>query len=248
MSAILLVSSVSALVSGTDLPFLAGLLLAALFTVLSVLGLGNADGDVETDAGLDVDHDADVDLDASHDMDHDVEAQADHGPEVAAAAGFSLSAILYFFGIGRIPLSILLLAFFYAFGGIGWLVNLWLTPGSAEAVSSLAVSLPGGLAAGLASMRLVSGILARIMPTRGVSGTAPHQLVGLRGIVGLPVTETAGRAQVTDRTGTRHQIRCRVAPGIPSVPKGRSVVVVKYVAKDRLYYVAADRAAAGKGE
>ncbi|MBN1514292.1 MAG: DUF1449 family protein [Phycisphaerae bacterium] len=256
MPAMLLVSSVSALVSGTNLPFLAALFLAVLFTVLSVLGLGGSDGDADADAGLDADHDVDVDhdidvdhdVDVDHDIDHDAEVNADQGPHVEGAPDISLSAVLYFFGIGKVPLSILMLSFFYAFGGIGWLLNLWLTRGSAGAESWLAASLPGGFVAGLTSMRLVSSLLARIMPTRNVSGTAPQQLVGLRGVAGLPVTETGGRAQITDRAGTRHVIRCRVKPGTRPVPNGKNVIVVKYVAKDRLYYVAADRAAVGKGE
>ncbi len=258
MPAMLLVSSVSALVSGANLPFLAALFLAVLFTVLSVLGLGGSDGDAEvdadTDVDLDADHDVDVDLDADHDIDvdhdvdHDAELNADHGPHVEGTPDISLSAVLYFFGIGKVPLSILMLSFFYAFGGIGWLLNLWLTRGSAGAESWLAASLPGGFVAGLTSMRLVSSVLARIMPTRNVSGTAPQQLVGLRGVAGLPVTETGGRAQITDRAGTRHVIRCRVKSGTQPVPKGRNIIVVRYAAKDRMYYVAADRAAAGTGE
>jgi len=112
---------------------------------------------------------------------------------------------------------------------------------SGEVGSWFAASLSGALTAGLAAMRLVSSVIVRVIPTKNVSGFARRQLVGMRGVVGLPVDESGGRAQVTDPEGTRHQVRCRTVPGGKALPKGTKIIVVKYLAKDDLYYVAADR-------
>ncbi|MHC4091101.1 MAG: hypothetical protein ACYSVY_12650 [Planctomycetota bacterium] len=60
-------------------------------------------------------------------------------------------------------------------------------------------------------------------------------------MVGLPVDDSGGRAQVTDAEGTLHQLRCRTVPGSDKLPKGARVIVVKYLAEDDLFYVAADR-------
>lgn len=279
----LLASLASELLTGANLPFVAAFLLAVLFTVLSVMGLGNSEADadagVETDAGhdLEVDHDVsfeadqdlevggdlDHDLDVDHDLDteigtvhgadhdaeigtvpgadHDAEAGADHEVGVESASPVTLGDVLSFFGFGKVPLSILMMSFAYPFGLTGWLLNT-LAAGPGGAVGSwFSVNLAGALAAGLASMRLTSRLIVRVMPTRNVSGFTRRQLVGTRGVVGLPVDERSGRANVVDAEGTRHQVRCRTVPGGKALPKGAKIIVVKYLPEDDVYYVAADR-------
>ncbi|MCP4247102.1 MAG: YqiJ family protein [bacterium] len=273
------------LLTGANIPFLASFLLAALMTLLSVLGLGHTDAeadvdaDVDHDVDLDVDHDVDldvdhdidldvdhdidvgldhdVDLDVDHDIDvdvdhdvdldhdvdvdHDADVHLDHTAEAAATSGVSLDDILYFFGIGRVPLSILLMSFGYAFGVVGWLLNTVLAGADGDVGPLFSASLGGAMVAGLLSMRLVSSTIGRVLPTQNVSGFSRRQLVGLRGTVGLPVDEQGGRVTVTDAEGTFHQLRCRSVPGGKPLPKGTKVIIVKYLAEDDLFYVAPDR-------
>jgi len=87
----------------------------------------------------------------------------------------------------------------------------------------------------------VSGVVGHVLPTKNVSGFSRRQLVGLRGVVGLPVSGQSGRAQVLDPEGTLHQVRCRTAPGGRPLAKGTAIRLVKYLAEDDVYYVAADR-------
>lgn len=266
----LLASLAGDLLTGANLPFFASFLLAVLFTLLSVLGVGHTDADVGADADFDhdvdleVDHDIeldagldhdvemghDVEMDHDVDLDHDVEADVthdhdlDHDADVDAhhaVTALTLNDVLYFFGIGKVPLSILLMSFSYAFSVVGWLLNTIVARPDGEVGSWFTASLLGALVAGLLAMRLVSTVISSVMPTKDVSGFARRQLVGLRGVVGLPVDEHGGRAQVTDPEGTRHLVRCRTVPGGKQLPKGAKIIVVKYLAEDDLYYVAADR-------
>jgi hypothetical protein len=140
-----------------------------------------------------------------------------------------------------VPLSILLMSFGYAFGVTGWALNTLAAGPSGEVGSWFAASLGGALAAGLTAMRVVSSLIVRVIPTRNVSGFSRRQLIGMRGVVGLPVDEKGGRAQVTDPEGTRHQVRCRTVPKGRPLPKGTPIIVVKYLPEDDVYYVAADR-------
>ncbi|MCK4341847.1 MAG: DUF1449 family protein [Phycisphaerae bacterium] len=281
----LLASSAGDLLMGANLPFVASFLLAVLFTLLSVLGLGHSDADADVDADADLDHDIDldhdvdvdlehdldlevdhdvdlevdhdIDMDADHDLDvdhdveteiahdhdveHDAEVHAGHEAGVDTVSAITLNDVLYFFGIGKVPLSILLMTACYTFGLVGWLLNTSAARPGGEVGAWFTVSLLGALTASLVMMRLVSSVIARYLPTKGVSGFTRRQLVGMRGVVGLPVDEQGGRAQFTDPEGTLHQIRCRVVPGGKPLPKGAKIIVVKYLLKDDLYYVAADR-------
>ena len=261
MMAELLANLSGDLLTGANIPFVASFLFALLFTVLSVVGLGHSDADadadldhdvdldVDHDVDLDVDHDVDLDTGLDHDVDvdhdvdleHDIEVDADHDLGIEAASSLTLNNVLYFFGIGKIPLSILLMTFSYTFGFTGWVLNTIVAGPDGEVGSWFTASLSGALTAGLVAMRLVSSVIARVMPTRNVSGFARRQLVGMRGVVGLPVDEHSGRAQVTDPEGTRHQVRCRTVPGGKPLSKRTAIIVVKYVREGDLYYVAADR-------
>jgi hypothetical protein len=199
------------------------------------------DHDVEVDHDIEVDHDLESEIAHDHDLDHDAEVDAGHEVDAASAAPVTLNDILYFFGIGKVPLSILLMTFGYAFGLTGWLLNTIAAGATGEVGSWFAVSLAGALVIGLVAMRLVSSAIAHVLPTKNVSGFSRRRIVGLRGVVGLPVDERAGRATVTDPEGTLHQLRCRTVPGGKSLPKGTKIIVVKYLPEEDVYYVAADR-------
>jgi hypothetical protein len=244
------------------LPFLGAFAGAVLLTVMSVIGLG---GELESDAQVGADHDVDVDADADvgadHDLDVDAEAGAGgagigdgdhdvdvHAPSAAAVAGhdaaasaLSVNNLLYFFGIGKVPLSMLLIAFGYAFGTVGWAANsVWQVRGI-DPNRWFTVTLVAALCAGLLSMRFVGGLVSRYLPTRGVSGFARKQLIGLRGTCSLPVNEKSGQVQVVDAEGTLHQLRCRVGQGSAALAKSTPVILVKYEPQSDFYYVVVDR-------
>jgi len=218
-------------------------------------------GDADSFAGADTDHNVELDHDAGldhdtafgHDatLDHDAtveaeasaahDAEAGHHAEVGAGGALTLQSVLYFFGIGRVPLSIVLMSFAYAFGVVGWLLNTVLAQRGGGLGSWFSASLAGALVAGLASMRLVSGAVGRVMPTQRVSGFSRREFIGHRGVTALPVDERGGRVTVTDPEGTRHEFRCCVAAGAQALPRGTKVILLKYVPTGDAYQVAPER-------
>ena len=76
----------------------------------------------------------------------------------------------------------------------------------------------------------------------GIELGAAHVAVALTNLRGR-VLAWEGRSHPvrTDPEGTRHVVRCRTVPGGKTLPKGTRVILVKYVAKEDLYFVAADR-------
>src|SRR5688572_8911989 len=93
----------------------------------------DADADVDMDAGVDVDADVDTDLAAEADIDGTADAdQAVHhegqhagpsGKGIDAAGERGLLTVVWWLGVGRVPLSILLMVLFLTFGSIGFVTN-----------------------------------------------------------------------------------------------------------------------------
>jgi hypothetical protein len=102
------------------------------------------------------DSDADLDVHAGTDfgVEHGVEVPAAHGHAEAHGA----TAVLTFLGVGRVPISILLLSLCFLWGFAGWASNRLLgelLPLPALLVASLAIA--------AASSVLGTGLLARVL-------------------------------------------------------------------------------------
>jgi membrane protein implicated in regulation of membrane protease activity len=162
-------------------------------------------------------HDVDVGhhLDAGH---HDVE----HGD------GDPFHGALSLIGVGRVPLSLVLMSFAFLWGFFGWLGNrlfsmvlpspsLFLWPSLVMAFLGAAV-LTGVLARGL----------GRMMPSTESYGATARDLIGGMGDVRYALTAQNGSVQVHDRYGTLHEVPARVLPGEPMIPAGTRVVLWRF--------------------
>lgn len=193
-----------------NLVFVLALLLAGVLVLGAALGLVGADAEAE----LDVDADADADVDGDHDLP---------------------AAALALLGVGRAPLSLLLITLLVAFGATGICLNLLLEPwlGSPLARGVLAV-----LGAGSASMLAggaMSRLFARFVPGLESYATEAHDVIGVTGVAEMRITGRFGVARVSDRTGTPLQLRCRAHA--TEIPKGSEIVVVDFDDERRIYTV-----------
>ena len=80
----------------------------------------------DTEIGPDISHDMDHDID--HDIDHDMDPDLDHDADHDVDHAFStqhpiLDNVLSFLGVGRCPLSIILMVFGISWGFIGLCAN-----------------------------------------------------------------------------------------------------------------------------
>ena len=193
-----------------NLVFVLALLLAGVLVLGAALGLVGTDAEAE----LDDDADADADVDGDHDLP---------------------AAALALLGVGRAPLSLLLITLLVAFGATGICLNLLLEPwlGSPLARGVLAV-----LGAGSASMLAggaMSRLFARFVPGLESYATEAHDVIGVTGVAEMRITGRFGVARVSDRTGTPLQLRCRAHA--TEIPKGSEIVVVDFDDERRIYTV-----------
>lgn len=190
-------------------------LLPAFGAVLFVLLLAVGVMPVD-DIGLDVDIDADT---------------GNSGPD-----------LLGILGLGRVPLSIVLITFCLLWGIIGWFAvhsfkTMWPEPG-VFIWPSLAVTLIG---AGVVT-RLASSLLARILPRTESYGAGSRELVGRLADTRYAVSATAGSVQVYDQYGTFHEVPARVLPGESAIPAGTRVILWRYDENAGAYFVTQDDA------
>jgi membrane protein implicated in regulation of membrane protease activity len=233
-----------ALLEWQNLLFLIPIALGALYLLVTALtGLGassgaDVHGDLGGDAASGIDHDFEASADsaaAEAGLDHD----ADTGHDLAHAdAGHVLPAVLDFFGIGRVPLSILVMCYCFVWGVVG-LASLTLL-GADRVWVAIAIA----AAAALLITRQIAYGLARVMPTFETHHTPQRELVGLRGRVLYRVTETSGVVRLRDERNTLREVACRVRSGEVALPADTPVVLLRYEPGARVFLVAPEPASA----
>jgi hypothetical protein len=210
------------------LPGVAALLYLVL---LATGGVGDGDADGDLDAHADLDLHAGIGADLDHDLAHGIEHVVGEGGHAAGGEPHQpggMLQLLSLVGVGRIPLSLLLMSFCFLWALLGWLANqvfgailrvpaLFIWP-------SLAVTLLGSI---LLTRYLAIG-LARVMPATESYGVGRRQLVGRLADARYPISETAGTAQLHDQYGTLQEVPVRVRPGEPPIAAGSRVILWRY--------------------
>jgi len=132
------------------LPFI-----GALFYILMLItGAVSADHDAGIDGGVETDadigHDADLDHDAGLEHIHDLEPGM-------------LTRALSFLGIGRVPLSIIIISFCFLWGFCGFASNTLLSP-ILPSVIFVWASMAIAFVVSLFLTRILANVMTRIMP------------------------------------------------------------------------------------
>ena len=251
-----------ALVQWWNLPFTIPFALAVVYLLLASFGVVGAGDDASAEAGAEAGAAADGPdgADGGDAAGAETAAEAEHGhdplvyhaeAETAALGGAGpdgsgrepspAARLLDFFGLGRIPLTVVLQLFFLVWGFSGWAATTILAPILGE---PLLFFWPSLLVAGLAAVavtRLFARPLARWLPGTESYSVSKTQLVGQLGTVVFPVGATSGTVHLRDRRGNLHQIVCRTADGSTVLNKGAEVIVVSYdAAADRYVVVPSD--------
>ena len=237
-------------------PFGLALLYLALYTVSGVtFGDAGADAgaDAEVDADADVGADAHVDADAgAHpgvevdaDAHAEVDADADHDAHhpahgTAGGGGVGFGDALAFIGVGRVPLSLVLMILLLAWGFIGFVANQFLRDAVPRPWMIPLVSLPLAAAGAVLVTRYGTRAIGRLMPVDETYARRRGALLGEVGEALYPVDERFGMAAVRDDRGNLYQVACRVEPGRPPLPKGAKVLLVAHDAKHNFFYVTPD--------
>src|SRR5439155_16281452 len=153
-------------------PFGLALVYLALYTLSGVtFGEADADSHFDTDGDADVDAhaDLDTDVDAHAEVDADAHADADadsHADADADAEGHVPLhiAALAFLGVGRVPLSVLLMVMLMAWGATGFIVNQIVGPRFGAGPRPAILSIPAAALVSLALTRLLVRAIDRWLP------------------------------------------------------------------------------------
>ncbi|MBN8548831.1 MAG: DUF1449 family protein [Deltaproteobacteria bacterium] len=198
-----------------NLMFLLPLLLAVLYLV--VLGLGG-DGSGH-DAG--VHHDVGMHHDAAAHHDHDAEHDAGHG---------SVAKVLSAFGVGKVPLSVLIVTMLVLWGGAGLMCS------QSYGIAAVRTSaLIAGLVV-LCGTPLISAVVGRFIATRSFH-VHRKELVGSKAMAIYGIGVDSGEARLTDRTGNLRDVPARVMPGVADITEGTEVVLLRYDEQKEVFIV-----------
>ncbi len=210
------------IVAWWNLVFLLPALAALLYLILLATGTVAGDtGDIDADMDVDLDVDADLDPGELHGIEHAVgDADSTHPS--------GLAHVLSLFGIGRAPLSLLLISFSFLWGLIGWVANgIFSTFISSPAVF-IWLSVAVALVVSLFLTRLLANGLHRFLPATETYAVSNRQLVGRLANVRYTVSDRNGTAQLYDDQGRLHEVPVRVLPGESPIPAHSTVILWRY--------------------
>jgi Protein of unknown function (DUF1449) len=173
----------------------------------------------------------------SHDQDGDVEHDV-HGALDAPGHGDGHGALgkaLEVLGVGRVPLTVVLMMASLLFGGLGVIMNTLLS----------AARVPGWLVPAIAIVAAFAGMLFltgsavrvinRAMPATETYRITRHEFAGCTGVLLLPADESSGYAQVKDREGNVHNVKCHTSGD--TIAKGTPILIVQYEEESKTYLV-----------
>ena len=206
----------------------------------------DVDADTDAAAGAHFDHDLDSDpgtsatADAGHGSAYaEPESEVRHDVTMSAAgddAG-AVKAMLLWLGVGRVPLSVLLMVFLLAWGAAGFIVNQVARTAVYGDWRVVALSLPAAFLGAILATRLTVSAIGRWLPLDESTARRRHDLLGLVGVALYTIDETFGMVSVRDDLGELYQVPCRVTRGADSIPKNAPAVLVAYNARQNLYRV-----------
>src|SRR5438132_11580888 len=204
---------------------------------VELAGHAEAPAHLETDTDFDADADAHIDADAHLDTDVDADAHVEgHGAD-EIAPGSVLASAMSLLGVGRVPLSILLMVLMLIWGMIGFFSNLLLWDKYQSETVLVLVSIPLAFVGSILGTRLLTAAMVRWLPTHETYIQRRHELLGAVGEVILPIDSNFGMAAVRDVYGDLFHIGCRVHPNQAALEKGTKVKLIAYNGKQKIYYV-----------
>ncbi len=222
-----------------NLIFLLPLGLAVLYALLMSVGMSAGDHDFDAGHDVSVDADHDVNVEAGHDVGHDAEHDAHAGHDGHAPHISLLGSAMSLLGIGKVPISVVLISFLSLWGGAGMALNLLF--GADAIVKTLAFT---ALVA-VGGTRLIAEGLSRLMPREETYHTPKEDLVGEVGEVLYEVTRTSGTVRLRDPSGNLLDLDCRSCKD-ERIKSGTRVALADYDPATDVFYVHASASESGE--
>ncbi|HVP10125.1 MAG TPA: hypothetical protein VMV94_02945 [Phycisphaerae bacterium] len=215
--------------------FLLPIAFGALYLLLLAAGLSG--GTEAGDADASVDHDLAMDH-GDVGVDHGDLAHGDIGHAHVEHAGMdqelhpgAFETFISFLGIGKVPVSILMMSYCFVWGVVGMASLTMLGEPSVGRAIAIAV------VASIVVTRYLAIGIAKLVPSVESYSTPLSTLVGLGGEVLYAITDASGTVRVRDPQDNIRDVPCRVAPGDKSIPAGTKVVLFHYDRVKKVFFV-----------
>jgi len=205
------------------LPFVGALFYILMLSTGAVSDGHDAELNVGVESDLDIGHDVDVDHDAGLEHFHDLE------PGMLARA-------LSFLGIGKVPLSIIIISFCFLWGFTGFASNTLLKP-VLPSILFVWASLSIAFVVSLSLTRILANVMAKIMPATETYAVSLEQLVGKWGESITTIDETFGQAHVHDDAGVLHTVQCVIKSGETTILRGSQVILLFFDKTRSVFFV-----------
>ncbi len=238
------------LIEGPNLVFVLPLVLALVYLGLYVASgvtfgdpdlSADVDGDVNAHTDLDGHGQVDVDVDADHDIHHPHGVTHDLGyrdadGEASSNANVAFN-VLSWFGVGRVPVSLWLSGAMLGWGAFGIGAAALMKERATEPSLAITLALAIATIGGLATTRMLTIIVTRIVPIHETYARRKHELLGSVGEAIYPIDASFGMAGIRDERGELFQVGCRVEDGVGPIAKGTRVKLIGYNRDTKLYHV-----------
>lgn len=203
-----------------NLIFTLPVLLVFFYIVLQFIGFhADHSGIINADIG-------DIGVSADDDM----KAQAD---------GSTLNYVLSFLGVGKVPITMILVPLVMTWGIVGCGCNHIIThtvkpPHWPFMLGSIIIA----ATAGVVTAKLFAGAIAIILPTAERSATSKKELIGKTArVTSGQVTTSFGRARLRDDHGNSITVYCKIPYGRRVAQKGDEIILLDYDEEDGKFEV-----------
>jgi hypothetical protein len=159
-----------------------------------------------------------------HDVSHDVSG---HDVDDAHANETGHSALLDFLGVGRCPLSIVLMVLCFLFALVGIVTTITLRAVYAPSVIVGLVAYPVAVMGSFLLTGTLARLIGRVMPSNETYVESATSHIGALGKAIYTFENGQGFVQVHDKSGTVHEIKATCADGFV-LTAGASVLVLDY--------------------
>lgn len=158
----------------------------------------------EVDMSADID--ADVDLDVGVDADLDVELDGDFNTDASGSTTL-LQAVLGFFGVGRVPLLVVLVAFLTSFGLAGYATQAAVYGVAGFYVPAVLASIPAAIVGSFLTRHLAI-LLGRVIPDVETDAVESASFIGRTAVVTLGEARAGApaEAKLRDHKGQFHYL------------------------------------------
>jgi len=144
---------------------------------------------------------------------------------------------LMLFGVGKVPVTILIGVFMLSWGVIGLLANRVF--GSFMVLPAIYIwpSLAVTFVVSSAATRSMAAVVGRLMPSTETYGVSRMELVGLLGKSVYTVSDKSGTVDIRDPYGTIHRVQAKTREDAAAVPASSQVMVIDFDESDKRYIV-----------